>query len=159
VRVPSLVLINTGNGKGKTTAALGTALRAIAQGWPVGLIQFMKSGRWKVGEERIARSLGVDWWTIGAGFTWEVKDIDQARATAEEAWRVAAERIDSDHYRLIVLDEITYPINYGWIQVDEVIQAITSRPSHPHSYWSERTLRVDRNCRHRHRDEQPQARL
>src|SRR6266536_3975346 len=96
VRVPSLVLINTGNGKGKTTAALGTALRAIAQGWPVGLIQFMKSGRWKVGEERIARSLGVDWWTIGAGFTWEVKDIDQARATAEEAWRVAAERIDSD---------------------------------------------------------------
>src|SRR5437868_5987645 len=110
IRVPSLVLINTGNGKGKTTAALGTALRAIAQGWPVAVIQFMKSGRWKVGEERIARRIGMDWWTIGEGFTWEVHDIEQARATAEQAWRVAADRIGSDQYRLIVLDEITYPI-------------------------------------------------
>jgi cob(I)alamin adenosyltransferase len=73
-RAPSLVLVNTGEGKGKTTAALGTALRAIAQGWSVGVIQFTKSGRWKVGEERIARQMGVDWWSIGEGFTRESKE-------------------------------------------------------------------------------------
>ena len=129
VRAPSLVIVNTGNGKGKTTAALGTALRAVAQGWPVAVVQFIKFGRRKVGEEWIAREVGVQWWTIGEGFTWESKDIDQAQATAVQAWGVAADRIRSDQYRLIVLDEITYPVNYGWIPLHDVVRAIASRPS------------------------------
>jgi cob(I)alamin adenosyltransferase len=70
----------------------------------------------------------VDWWTIGEGFTWEVDDVDRARATAQEAWRVASERIFSDQYRLLILDEIMYPINYGWIAVHMVVDTILSRP-------------------------------
>jgi cob(I)alamin adenosyltransferase len=129
VKAPSLVIVNTGDGKGKTTAALGTALRALAQGWPVCVMQFIKSGRWKVGEERISRGLGVDWWTIGDGFSWDSDDMDRSQATATEAWRVAKERIHSDAYRLMVLDEITYAINWGWIPVADVVDAITSRPT------------------------------
>jgi len=127
-RASSVVIVNTGDGKGKTTAALGTALRALAQGWRVCVIQFIKSGKWKVGEEQVARNLGVEWWTIGDGFTWNSRDMDRTQAIAVEAWRVAAERIRSGDYRLVVLDEITYAINWGWIPVDEVIDAIASRP-------------------------------
>jgi cob(I)alamin adenosyltransferase len=129
VKAPSLFIVNTGDGKGKTTAALGTSLRAVAQGWPVCVIQYIKSGRWKVGEERISRGLGVDWWTIGDGFTWDAHDMDRSQAIAVEAWRVTRDRIRSDDYRLMVLDEITYAINWGWIPVADVVDAITSRPS------------------------------
>ena len=69
--LPSLVLVNTGEGKGKSTAAFGTALRAIARGWKVGVVQFLKSGEWKVGEEDVGRRLGIDWWALGDGFTWD----------------------------------------------------------------------------------------
>jgi len=128
VRAPSVVIVNTGHGKGKTTAALGTAMRAVAQGWPVCVVQFIKSGRWKVGEERVARQLGIDWWTIGDGFSWDSKDLARSAATAREAWHLAADRIRSDGYRLIVLDEITYPIKWGWIALPEILEAIADRP-------------------------------
>ena len=88
--MPSIVLVNTGDGKGKSTAAFGTIMRAVARDWSVGVVQFMKSGKWRVGEEAIARRLGVDWWTIGDGFTWESDDLDRSAVIAREAWTAAA---------------------------------------------------------------------
>ncbi len=130
VRVGSLVLVNTGHGKGKSTAAFGTMMRAIARGWNVSVVQFIKSGKWKVGEEAIGRRLGVDWWTIGDGFTWNSRDMDETEACAREAWRTARVKVASGDYEMVVLDEITYPINYGWIELDEVVEAIRNRPDH-----------------------------
>jgi iron complex transport system ATP-binding protein len=128
VKAPSVVIVNTGDGKGKSTAAFGTVTRAVARGWSVCVIQFMKSGRWKVGEEQSARRLGVEWWTIGDGFTWDSKDMDRTQAIAQEAWRVAREKLSSGAYGLVVLDEVTYPMNFGWIPVSEVVDAIRARP-------------------------------
>src|ERR687891_43803 len=117
---PSLVLVNTGDGKGKSTAAFGTMIRAVARGWKVCVIQFIKSGKWKVGEEAIGRRLGVEWWTTGDGFTWNSKDMDETEARARAAWTSAKDRIASGEYEMVLLDELTYPINYGWIDVEEV---------------------------------------
>jgi cob(I)alamin adenosyltransferase len=128
--VSSRVLVNTGDGKGKTTAALGTALRAVARGWRVVVIQFMKSERWKVGEERSGRALGIEWWTLGDGFTWDSKDMDRTEAVARTAWKAARASISSGDYGLIVLDEITYPMSWGWIATAEVTEAIRDRPPH-----------------------------
>ena len=128
-RLPSLVLVNTGDGKGKSSAAFGTALRAIARGWKVGVVQFLKSGEWKVGEEKVGRELGIDWWALGDGFTWDSDDIDESEAIAREAWAGARSRIESDQYDLLILDEITYPVNWGWIDLEDVLAAIETRPS------------------------------
>ena len=130
VRAPSLVLVNTGHGKGKSTAAFGTMIRAVARGWGVCVVQFIKSGKWKVGEEQVGRQLGVDWWTIGDGFTWNSKDMDETEATAREAWRTAEEKISSGDFEMVLLDEITYPMNYGWISTSEVVETIRARPVH-----------------------------
>jgi cob(I)alamin adenosyltransferase len=125
---PSLVLVNTGDGKGKSTAAFGVMLRGIARGWNVAVIQFIKSDRWKVGEEKVAVSLGVDWLKGGDGFTWESKDLDQSAGRARAAWDLAAHTIAAGQHKLVLLDEITYAINYGWIDGEEVAAAIRSRP-------------------------------
>lgn len=129
-RPRSLVLVNTGHGKGKTTAALGVVMRAVARGWPVCVIQFMKSGRWKVGEETVARRLGVDWWTLGDGFSWESTDMDETQAKAIAAWEHADRVIRAGGHRLVMLDEITYPMNWGWIATEGVVQTVRSRPVH-----------------------------
>src|SRR5437016_5672989 len=94
-RAPSVVLVNTGDGKGKSTAAFGTVLRAVARGWKVCVIQFIKSGKWKVGEQQSATALGVEWWTIGDGFTWDSKDMERSEAIAREAWKVSKQKITS----------------------------------------------------------------
>ena len=127
-RAASVVIVNTGSGKGKSTDAFGTALRAVARGWKVCVIQFMKSDKWKVGEKEAATRLGVEWWTIGDGFTWDSRDLDRTEAIAREAWRVAQEKIQAGAYGLVVLDEITYPMNWGWISTEEVVAAIAARP-------------------------------
>jgi cob(I)alamin adenosyltransferase len=129
-RARSVVIVNTGDGKGKSTAAMGVVLRAVARDWRVAVVQFIKSGRWKVGEEKVGRRLGVDWWAIGEGFSWDSADLDVDRATAAAAWAAAAEMIASGDYELVVLDEVTYPINWGWIDDGEVAAAIASRPAH-----------------------------
>jgi cob(I)alamin adenosyltransferase len=126
---PSLVLVNTGDGKGKSSAAFGVVMRALAREWRVAVVQFLKSGGWNTGEEKIGRQLGVDWFAIGEGFTWDSKDLTQDEAVAQEAWRQAKELVLSDDYRLVVLDEITYPMNWGWISTDDVIATIRDRPA------------------------------
>jgi cob(I)alamin adenosyltransferase len=126
-RADSLVLVNTGNGKGKSTAAFGTMIRAVARGWDVAVVQFLKSGKWNTGEEKVARDLGVDWYAIGEGFTWDSEDLSQDEAVAREAWRQAAELLAAGGHRLVVLDEITYPVNWGWLDGDEVLAAIRDR--------------------------------
>lgn len=132
VHAPSLVLVNTGDGKGKSTAAFGTMLRAVARGWRVSVVQFVKSGDWRTGEAEVARRLGVDWESVGDGFTWESTDMDRTQALAVEAWRVARERITAGEHEMVLLDEVTYPMNWGWIPADEVAAVLRDRPEHVH---------------------------
>lgn len=129
-RASSLVLVNTGDGKGKSTAAFGTAIRAAAAGWHVCVVQFVKSGRWLTGEQKASATLGIDWWTTGDGFTWDSSDMDETEAVAREGWRTASNLLASGDHRLIIFDEITYPINWGWIPIGEVVEAISARPAH-----------------------------
>ena len=126
----SLVIVNTGHGKGKSTAAFGVMLRGLARGWQVAVVQFIKSDRWKVGEEKIARELGVHWMKGGDGFTWLSKDLHESAARAAHAWQLAADVIAAGEHKLVILDELTYPMNYGWIDTDEVAAAIRDRPEH-----------------------------
>lgn len=128
VRASSLVLVNTGDGKGKSTAAFGTAIRAVARGWKVGVVQFLKSGEWSVGEEKIGRQVGIEWFALGDGFTWDSKNMEETEAIAREAWTVARGLIEAGDHQLVVLDEVTYPINWGWIPVAEVVEVVNSRP-------------------------------
>ena len=130
-RAPSVVLVATGDGKGKTTAAMGTALRALGRGWKVCVVQFVKSGKWGSGEVRMLNQLGAECRTMGDGFTWDSKDLDRSAEMARSAWAVARQAIASGDYRLVVLDEVTYPINWGWIPTDEVVSCIVSRPGMP----------------------------
>jgi cob(I)alamin adenosyltransferase len=127
-RVPSRVLVHTGDGKGKTSAAMGIVMRAVARGWRVAVIQFVKDGRWRTGEETSGRRLGVDWWSIGDGFTWDSTDLDRTEAIARAAWKAARTTIAGGEHDLVVLDEITYPINWGWLDERDVVATIVGRP-------------------------------
>lgn len=129
-RATSLVLVNTGPGKGKTSSAMGVVMRAVAREWPVAVVQFLKSGKWHTGEETVCRRLGVDWWAEGEGFTWDSADLTVDQAVAAGAWQQARSLIAAGEHRLVVLDEITYPINWGWIDVDDVVAAVSGRPEH-----------------------------
>lgn len=132
-RVESVVLVHTGDGKGKSTSAFGVVLRAVARDWPVAVVQFLKSGKWQVGEERVCRErLGVDWFAIGEGFTWESEDLSEDEAVAKAAWAHAKELIAAGRHRLVVLDEITYPIQWGWIDEADVLAAVRDRPGPVH---------------------------
>ena len=129
-RVKSVVVVNTGDGKGKSTSAFGVVLRGVARDWQVAVVQFLKSGKWNVGEEKVCRErLGVDWFAIGEGFTWESADLSEDEAVAAAAWHHAAALIAAGAHRLVVLDEITYPMNWGWISTDGVVAAIAGRPA------------------------------
>lgn len=129
-RAPSLVIVNTGDGKGKSTAAMGILMRSIARGWDVAVVQFIKSGDWKVGEETIGRRLGADWDTVGDGFSWDSEDLPESEAVAREAWRIAKGRIVTGDHHVVILDEITYAMNWQWIDADDVITTIRQRPDH-----------------------------
>jgi cob(I)alamin adenosyltransferase len=128
-RAPSLVLVNTGPGKGKTSAAMGVVVRGVGRGWPVAVVQFLKSGNWHTGEEKVCTQLGVDWWAMGEGFTWDSADLDVDHAVAAGAWDQAKRVIGAGAHQLVVLDEITYPINWDWISVDDAVATIVGRPS------------------------------
>jgi cob(I)alamin adenosyltransferase len=124
----SLVIVNTGDGKGKSSSAFGMMVRAVAQDWNVAVVQFIKSGEWNVGEEKIGRRLGVDWYNEGQGFTWDSENLDDDKAIAQAGWDRARELIASGDHRLVILDELTYLLNWGWIDPEPVYDAIRSRP-------------------------------
>ncbi|HEX4864649.1 MAG TPA: cob(I)yrinic acid a,c-diamide adenosyltransferase [Acidimicrobiales bacterium] len=126
-RSESLVLLNTGHGKGKSSAAFGVMGRGWARGWKVAVVQFIKGGKWKTGERKLADHLGIEWHTLGDGFTWESTDMDETVAKGRHAWQVAAEKLRSGDYDLLILDEITYAVKYGWVDVAEVVAGITGR--------------------------------
>ncbi len=126
-RADSIVLVNTGHGKGKSSAAFGVMGRAWARGWRVGVVQFLKSGKWKTGERKLADHLGIEWHTLGDGFTWESTDLDETAAKGRHAWEVAREKLASGDYDLLVLDELTYAVIYGWVPVDEVVAGLRNR--------------------------------
>ena len=129
-RADSLVVVNTGNGKGKSSAAFGVMLRGLARDWKVAVLQFVKSGDWKVGEEKIGRQLGVDWQSLGAGFTWDSDNLQHDIDLARAAWATAAAVIAAGEHQLVILDELTYLCTWGWVPTDDVVAAIVNRPRH-----------------------------
>jgi cob(I)alamin adenosyltransferase len=126
-RAPSLVLVNTGHGKGKSSAAFGVMARGWARGWNVAVVQFVKGGKWKTGERKLADHLDIEWHTLGDGFTWESTDLERTAELGREAWRQAAAKLASGDYDLLILDELTYVMKYGWVAADEVAAAIANR--------------------------------
>lgn len=131
LRVPeSLCLVLTGNGKGKTTSAIGMAVRGSSMGWRVAVLQFVKSGDWKSGEEEACRKLGIEFKSLGSGFTWDSSDLEQDKKKAQTAWDEAAEVISAGNHQLIILDELTYLCTWNWIDTDKVVATIAGRPQH-----------------------------
>ncbi len=128
----SLVVLYTGNGKGKTTAALGMLLRAWGRDMKVCMLSFIKSETSNFGEERAARKLGVELIPLGAGFTWLSKDLEHDKALAQRCWALCKEKIESGTYDIVILDEITYPLTYGWLDMDEVLDTLRNRPDDLH---------------------------
>ena len=125
--IASRFLINTGTGKGKSSAAMGVMGRSWARGWETAVVQFVKSEKWKVGERKLAEHLGIEWHTLGDGFTWESTDLDETAAKGRHAWDVCAEMLASGDYDLLILDECTYSMKYGWVPVEDVVAGLQAR--------------------------------
>lgn len=144
-RTAPVLAVHTGAGKGKSTAAFGMALRAWNAGLAVAVFQFVKSAKWKVGEEAVFARLGrlhdehqvggpVEWHKMGAGWSWTRKagsEIDHAAAAAD-GWAEIAARLAAQRHDFYVLDEFTYPLKWGWVDVDAVVDALLGRPGRQH---------------------------
>ncbi len=140
-----ILAVHTGPGKGKSTAAFGMALRAWNQGFDVAVFQFVKSAKWKVGEEAAFQALdrlhdeqgvggAVQWHKMGSGWSWtrrQGSDEDHA-AAAVEGWAEISRRLAAEQHDFYVLDEFTYPLKWGWLDIDEVVSTLTSRPGTQH---------------------------
>ncbi len=120
-KAKGLVIMHTGQGKGKTTAALGLLLRAWGHGMRTCVIQFIKRENEKLGEYKAARRLDIEWHQMGDGFTWRSSDIEETADKARLAWTLAQEKIRSGAYDMIVLDEFTYALKFGWLEVKDVV--------------------------------------
>ncbi len=130
--LPGLLIVYTGKGKGKTTAALGLAFRALGSNRKVAMIQFIK-GKWKTGERKLAETLpGLTFLVMGEGFTWDSDDLSRDKLAAEKAWTAAEEMILAGDHSIVILDEVTYAINYGFIPVERVTQTLRDRPRKVH---------------------------
>ncbi len=127
-----LVIVNTGNGKGKTTAALGLLTRAWGREMRVCMLQFIKARTANFGEERAARKMGVEVIPLGDGFTWMSRDIEQDRALAREGWALCREKIAGGDYDIVILDELTYCFTYGWLDLEEVLDVLRRRDPNLH---------------------------
>ena len=140
-----LVIVHTGEMKGKSTAALGLALRGWSQGWSIAVFQFVKSAKWKVGEEEAFRELGrvhaetgrggpVEWHKMGEGWSWTRKQgsEDDHAANAAQGWAEIRRRIEAQAHEVYVLDEFTYPLKWGWVSTTEVVDVLRDRPGHQH---------------------------
>ena len=122
-----LVIVNTGSGKGKTSAALGVLFRAWGRGMNVRMFQFLKNTGARFGEQRAAEKLGIPIQSLGDGFTWLSKDMDRTTALAIEQWGICKEAILSGEDDIIILDEFTYPLHYGWLPVEDVLEVLKQR--------------------------------
>jgi cob(I)alamin adenosyltransferase len=140
-----LLAVYTGEMKGKSTAAFGMALRGWSQGWSIGVFQFVKSAKWRVGEEAAFRALGrlheqtgeggpVEWHKMGEGWSWTRKKGSDGEHAADalEGWREIQRRLAAQRHDLYVLDEFTYPMTWGWVDVEEVVATFRERPGHQH---------------------------
>ncbi|MEO3922397.1 cob(I)yrinic acid a,c-diamide adenosyltransferase [Micromonosporaceae bacterium B7E4] len=140
-----LLMVHTGAMKGKSTAAFGLAMRGWHQGWSIAVFQFVKSARWRVGEESALLALGrlhrqtgeggpVEWHKMGAGWSWSRRPGTEAdhAADALEGWCEIRRRIAEERHQFYVLDEFTYPMKWGWVDVDEVVDTLRNRPGHQH---------------------------
>jgi cob(I)alamin adenosyltransferase len=140
-----LLVVHTGEMKGKSTAAFGLALRGWAQGWSIGVFQFVKSAKWRVGEETAFRALGtlheqtgeggpVEWHKMGEGWSWTRKQGtgDDHAAKAREGWSEIRRRIETQAHEVYVLDEFTYPMKWGWVDVAEVVDVLGRREGRQH---------------------------
>lgn len=122
-----LLIVNTGPGKGKSTAAFGLIVRALGHGWKVGVVQFGKGG-WESGERRVLEGFpGVSWYTMGEGFTWETQDRARDVAAAEAAWAKATALMDDPDIRLLVLDELNIALRYEHLPLHEVVETLKAR--------------------------------
>ncbi|WP_025274459.1 cob(I)yrinic acid a,c-diamide adenosyltransferase [Haloglycomyces albus] len=127
-RETPLVMVHTGKGKGKSTAAFGMLLRAWNQGWPIGVFQFVKSGKWRVGEHAAAEKLGgIDWFKMGDGWSWTSRNLTESQDLAVEGWEEVKRCLAEQRYRFYLLDEFTYPLKWGWIDVDDVVETLDKR--------------------------------
>ena len=140
-----LLVVHTGDGKGKSTAAFGLALRGWNQGWRIGVFQFVKSAKWRIGEQTVLERLArlhdetgeggpIEWHKMGSGWSWSRKGGTEAdhAADAAEGWAEVKRRIQAERHRLYVLDEFTYPMQWGWVDVDDVVETLASRPGSQH---------------------------
>src|SRR3954469_22790699 len=139
-----LLIVHTGEMKGKSTAAFGLALRGWNQGWDIGVYQFVKSAKWKVGEEEAFRALGrlheqtgeggaVVWQKMGAGWSWIQRGPDEDHAqNARDGWEQIKRDLADERFGVYVLDEFTYPMKWGWIEVADVVSTLQNRPGHQH---------------------------
>jgi cob(I)alamin adenosyltransferase len=128
-----LLILNTGDGKGKTTAAIGTMVRAAGRGLKCAMVQFMKSKTDRYGEHESLERLGIEVITMGAGFTWDTQDKTVDIRTSEETWSLCIEKMRSQEYDLLVFDELLYVLSYGFLDVDAVLSEIADiRKDQPH---------------------------
>jgi cob(I)alamin adenosyltransferase len=128
-----LLIVVTGHGKGKSTSAFGMLLRSWARGYRCGVFQFLKSGKWKVGEAKAARALGgIDWEKMGDGWSWISRDIEESAELARLGWEHVKECVAQERYEFLLLDELTYPIKYGWIDEHDVVATLRDRPGFQH---------------------------
>jgi cob(I)alamin adenosyltransferase len=140
-----LIAVHTGDGKGKSTAAFGLALRGWNQGWRIGVFQFVKSAKWRIGEQTVLERLGrlhdetgeggpVEWHKMGSGWSWTRKqgDAEDHQTAAVEGWQEIKRRLGAETHDLLVLDEFTYPMKWGWVDVDDVVETLSTRPGHQH---------------------------
>ena len=128
-----LLIVITGKGKGKSTSAFGMLLRSWARDYRCGVFQFVKSGKWKVGEQKAAERLGgIDWEKMGDGWSWISTDLDESADLARAGWEHVKACIEEERYEFLLLDEFTYPLTWGWVDVDEVVGTLTHRPGFQH---------------------------
>ncbi len=128
-----LLIVVTGAGKGKSTSAFGMLLRAWSRDYRCGVVQFIKSGKWKVGEQRAAEALGgIDWMKTGDGWSWISRDIVESADLARAGWEQVKQFIAEERYEFLLLDEFTYPLKWDWIEVEEVVEVLLHRPGFQH---------------------------
>lgn len=132
-KTKGLLMLNTGDGKGKTTAAIGTVVRAAGRGLKCCMIQFMKSSADRYGEHESLEKLGIEIHTMGAGFTWDTQDNTVDIKTSEDTWLLCVEKMRSEEYELLVFDELLYVLSYGFLDIDAVLGVIADvREEQPH---------------------------